>query len=62
MTLIDGARELAQSLMPNIPIRLGHPRYIDKMSDELLSPEYSTTIGLLLSMKLDIILNMTREN
>ncbi|NPA61746.1 MAG: cell division protein FtsA, partial [Epsilonproteobacteria bacterium] len=48
MTLIDGARELAQSLMPNIPIRLGHPRYIDKMSDELLSPEYSTTIGLLL--------------
>ena len=48
MTLIEGTRELAQAIMPNIPIRLGQPRYISKMSKELLSPEYSTAIGLLL--------------
>ncbi|NOZ90586.1 MAG: cell division protein FtsA [Epsilonproteobacteria bacterium] len=48
MTHIEGTRELAQALMPNIPIRIGQPKYINKTSNELLSAEYSVAIGLLL--------------
>jgi len=48
MTLIEGTRELAQALMPNIPVRIGHPQYIHKSSNELLSVEYATAMGLLL--------------
>jgi len=48
MTYIEGTRELAQALMPNIPIRIGRPQYINKISNELLSAEYSVAIGLLL--------------
>jgi len=48
MTRIEGTRELAQALMPNIPVRIGHPQYIHKSSNELLSVEYSTAMGLLL--------------
>ncbi len=48
MTHTEGIRELAQAIVPNIPVRLGHPRYISKISEELLYPEYSTAIGLLL--------------
>ncbi len=48
MTLIEGTRELAQALMPNIPVRVGHPQYIHKSSNELLSVEYATAMGLLL--------------
>jgi cell division protein FtsA len=48
MTHTEGTRELAQALMPNIPIRIGQPRYINKAPNELLSVEYSTAIGLLL--------------
>jgi cell division protein FtsA len=48
MTHIEGTRELAQALMPNIPIRIGSPQYINKISNELLSADYSVAIGLLL--------------
>jgi cell division protein FtsA len=48
MTHITGTRELAQALMPNIPIRIGKPRALRKMPTELDSPEYVTAIGLLL--------------
>jgi len=48
MTHIEGTRELAQALMPNIPIRIGSPSYINKISNELLSADYSVAIGLLL--------------
>jgi cell division protein FtsA len=48
MTHIKGTRELAQALMPNIPIRIGHTQYLNKISNELLSTEYSVAIGLLL--------------
>jgi cell division protein FtsA len=48
MTHIEGTRELAQALMPNIPIRIGQPKYINKTSNELLSVEYSVAMGLLL--------------
>ena len=48
MTHIEGTRELAQALMPNIPIRIGSPPYINKISNELLSADYSVATGLLL--------------
>ena len=48
MTHITGTRELAQALMPNIPIRIGFPQKLRKMPVELNSPEYVTAIGLLL--------------
>jgi cell division protein FtsA len=47
MTLIEGTRELAQALIPNIPIRIGQPTNINNVSDDLNSPIYSTVIGLL---------------
>ncbi len=47
MTLIAGTRELAQALMPNIPIKIGKPTNISNISDDLNSPEFSTVIGLL---------------
>ena len=47
MTLIEGTRELAQALIPNIPIRIGQPSNISNISEALNSPEFSTVIGLL---------------
>jgi len=47
MTLIEGTRELAQAIMPNIPIRIGQPNNINNIIDDLNSPEFSTVIGLL---------------
>jgi len=47
MTLIEGSRELAQALMPNLPIRVGQPTNISNISEALNSPEFSTVIGLL---------------
>ncbi len=47
MTLIEGTRELAQALIPNMPIRIGKPTNIHNISEDLKSPEYSTVIGLL---------------
>ena len=47
MTHIEGTRELAQALMPAIPVRIGQPENINNISDDLNSAEYSTLIGLL---------------
>ncbi|CAA6814789.1 MAG: Cell division protein FtsA [uncultured Sulfurovum sp.] len=47
MTLIEGTRELAQALIPNIPIRIGQPSNTHNISEDLNSPEFSTVIGLL---------------
>ncbi len=47
MTKIPGTRELAQALIPNIPIRVGQPENILNVIDDLNSPEFSTAIGLL---------------
>ncbi len=47
MTQIEGTRELAQALIPNIPVRIGQPENITNVSDNLNSPEFSTAIGLL---------------
>lgn len=47
MTHIEGTRELAQALMPNIPVRVGKPQNVHKLSEELNSAEYATVMGLL---------------
>jgi len=47
MTHIEGTRELAQALMPNIPVRIGKPENISNISDDLNLSEFSTVIGLL---------------
>ena len=47
MTKIPGTRELAQALVPNIPVRVGQPENILNVVDDLNSPEFSTAIGLL---------------
>ena len=47
MTRIEGTRELAQALMPNIPVRIGKPEHVTTLSDDLNSSEFSTAIGLI---------------
>jgi cell division protein FtsA len=47
MTKIEGTRELAQALMPNIPVRIGHPEHVNTVSEDLNSSEFSTAIGLI---------------
>jgi len=47
MTRIEGTRELAQALMPNIPVRIGKPEDVSTLSDDLNSSEFSTAIGLI---------------
>ena len=47
MTKIEGTRELAQALMPNIPVRIGHPEHVTTVSEDLNSSEFSTAIGLI---------------
>ena len=47
MTRIEGTRELAQALMPNIPVRIGKPEHVTTVSDDLNSSEFSTAIGLI---------------
>jgi len=48
MTKLKGIRELAQSIFPALPVRIGKPREIDGLFDELKDPAFSTVIGLLL--------------
>jgi cell division protein FtsA len=48
MTKLKGIRELAQSIFPALPVRIGKPREIDGLFDELKDPAYATVIGLLL--------------
>ena len=48
MTKLKGIRELAQSIFPALPVRIGKPREIDGLFDELKDPACATVIGLLL--------------
>ena len=49
MTKLKGIRELAQSIFPAMPIRIGKPnKEIGGLFDELKDPAYSTVLGLLL--------------
>ena len=47
MTKIPGTRELAQALIPSIPIKIGQPENILNVMDDLNVPEFSTAIGLI---------------
>ena len=49
MTKLKGIRELAQSIFPGLPIRIGKPnKEVEGLFDELKDPAYSTVLGLLL--------------
>ena len=48
MTKLKGIIEFAQSIFPALPVRIGKPREIDGLFDELKDPAFSTVIGLLL--------------
>jgi len=49
MTKLKGIRELAQSIFPAMPVRIGKPNSdIEDLFDELTDPAYSTVLGLLL--------------
>ena len=50
MTKIEGVREMANHIFSNLPVRIAKPKEssIDGMFETLKSPEFSTTIGLIL--------------
>jgi len=48
MTKLKGIRELTQAIFRNSPIRVGYPREIGGLVEELRDPVFSTVIGLLL--------------
>ena len=50
LTKLEGIRELATSIFNNVPVRVAKPieNNIGGMFDTLKSPEYATTIGLIL--------------
>jgi len=50
MTKLKGIRDLAQSIFPNMPIRIAKPSNndIEGLFDELKDPAYSTVVGLIL--------------
>jgi cell division protein FtsA len=47
MTKLKGIRELAQSIFPALPVRIGKPKEVEGLFDELKDPAYATVIGLL---------------
>ncbi len=48
MTKLKGIRELAQAIFHGIPVRIGTPRQLGGMYEELKDPIYATVVGLLL--------------
>ena len=48
MTKLEGIRELAQAIFHGMPVRLGAPRGLGGLFEDLRDPSYSTVIGLLL--------------
>ena len=48
MTKLQGLRELAQAIFHAKPVRVGYPRALDGLFDNLNDPEFATVIGLLL--------------
>lgn len=48
MTKLKGMRELAQAVFVGMPVRVGYPKNIQGLFDDLKDPAYSTVIGLLL--------------
>jgi cell division protein FtsA len=48
MTKLKGIRELAQSIFPAMPVRIGKPKEVEGLFEELKDPAYATVVGLLL--------------
>ena len=48
LTKLKGIRELAQAIFQGMPVRIGTPRELNGMYDELKDPAFATVIGLLL--------------
>jgi cell division protein FtsA len=48
MTKLKGMRELAQAIFVDLPVRIGYPKNINGLFDELKDPAYATVIGLIL--------------
>jgi len=48
MTKLGGLRELATALFDNLPVRIGKPRKIEGLFEDLDDPAFSTAIGLIL--------------
>ncbi len=48
MTKLKGIRELAQAIFQGMPVRIGTPKELGGMFEELKDPAYATVVGLLL--------------
>ncbi len=48
MTKLKGIRELAQAIFSGMPVRVGYPKNVNGLFDELKNPAFSTVVGLLL--------------
>jgi len=48
MTKLKGIRELAQAIFSGMPVRVGYPKNVNGLFEELKDPAFSTVIGLLL--------------
>ena len=48
MTKLKGLRELAQAVFHGMPVRVGFPRTLGGLFDDLNDPAFSTVVGLLL--------------
>jgi cell division protein FtsA len=48
MTKLKGIRELGQAIFHGMPVRIGLPREMKGMYDEMKDPSYATVIGLIL--------------
>lgn len=48
MTKLQGIRELAQAVFHGVPVRVGFPRALGGLFDELNDPAFATVVGLLL--------------
>ena len=48
MTKLGGMREMAQAIFQGMPVRIGTPRELGGMFEELKDPAFSTVVGLLL--------------
>lgn len=49
-SLVEGAVELAEEVF-HMPVRLGYPQGVTGLTDEVGSPSYATTVGLLMYAK-----------
>ena len=48
MSKLKGIKELAQSIFTGLSVRIGQPKELDNLFDELKDPTYAATVGLIL--------------